>query len=69
MLVLPKELEITDLSMLAACDQRETCPVPGKSGRFAMLRGLRRLFRDGIIIPRLPIVGEESGEDCSASVE
>lgn len=43
--------------------------LPGDSGKFAVLREGKRPFRHGMVTPREPMIGEESGEDCSARVE
>ena len=70
MLILPTELDMAGLSVFAIVDQRELVTLIGESGAwdvFGVL--LKRPFLGGIIIPRPPIIGEESGEDCSASVE
>lgn len=70
MLTLPTELDMAGLSEFAIVDQREFAMLLGESGTCDTLRVLfKRPFLGGIIIPRPPIVGEESGEDCSANVE
>ena len=70
MLTLPTELDMAGLSEFAIVDQRELATLLGESGTYDTLRVLlKRPFLGGIIIPRPPIVGEESGEDCSAKVE
>lgn len=69
MLTLPKELEIADLSALGICDQSELDIFPGESGIFILFEELKIFFRVGIVKPRLPIIGEESGDDFSARVE
>lgn len=51
------------------CDHMELDELPGESGKFVVLREGKSPFRDGIAMPREPIIGEESGEDCSARVE
>ena len=51
------------------CDHIELEELPGESGKLAVFRGGKRPFRDGIVTPREPMIGEESGEDCSARVE
>ena len=43
--------------------------VPGESGKLVELRELKSPFRAGMDTPRELIIGEESGEDCSARVE
>lgn len=68
MFALPTELDIADFSVVAMVDQSEFGMLPGESGILAMLRGLKRPLR-GIIMPRPPIMGDESGDDCSARVE
>ena len=68
MLELPTELERPDFSVNPAVDQSE---LPRDSGifMFELLGGLNRFFLGGIIIPpRVPTVGDESGDD-SARVE
>jgi len=67
---LPKELETVILSAFAIVDHKELLlfpadsdnppPPPPKCVPF---------FRFGIFIARPDIVGEESGDDCSANVE
>ncbi len=70
MLTLPTELDMAGLSGFAMVDHREFATLPGESGTCEMfIVLLKRAFRGGIIMPRPPIIGEESGEDCSANVE
>lgn len=51
------------------CDHMELDELPGESGKFEVLREGKRPFRDGMVMLREPMIGEESGEDCSARVE
>jgi len=66
MLRLPIEPDTATLSVFATVDQSELEMLTGDSSR---LDGLERPFRGGIIMPFPPMVGEESGDDCSANVE
>lgn len=66
MLMLPIELDTAALSVFAIVDHSELDMLAGDSSK---LDELERPFRGGIIMPLPPMVGEESGEDCSARVE
>jgi hypothetical protein len=65
MLQLPTELEAAVLSPLPAAAHAEVACMFGES----ITSDMERRFRDGIIMPFWVIVGDESGEDCSARVE
>jgi hypothetical protein len=69
MLMLPMELDIGALSGGGMCDHSELCALPRESEKVAEPKGLKMPFRVGMVMPREPMVGEESGEDCSARVE
>ncbi len=66
MFMLPIELDTGALSAFAIVDQSELDVLTGESSR---LGALESPFRGGIVMPLPPSVGDESGEDCSASVE
>ena len=66
-LELPTELDRPVLSAFAIVDQSEFGTLFGDSGTLGLLGGLKRPLR-GIIQPRDPTMGEDSGDD-SASVE
>ena len=69
MFTLPTELDTPVLSTFPIVDQSEYGKLPGESGATDALDALWSPFRGGIITPLPPITGDESGEDCSASVE
>ena len=60
---------MTDFSVPAIVDHSEFGTLPGELGLVAMFKGLRRALRGIVIPPRWPMMGDESGDDCSASVE
>lgn len=64
--MLPIELDTGALSVFAIVDHSELDTLIGESNR---LDELERPFRGGIIMPLPPMVGDESGDDCSAKVE
>lgn len=64
--MLPTELDTAVLSALAVVDHSEFGRLTGES---SILDELESPFRGGIMMPLPLIVGEESGDDCSASVE
>ena len=67
-LTLPTELEIAVLSTCPMVDHKECATLVGELGTLGRLPfGI--LFRGGIIIALPDITGDESDEDCSASVE
>ncbi|KAK4999466.1 hypothetical protein LTR60_007581, partial [Cryomyces antarcticus] len=65
MLTLPTELETPVLSMFGRAGQATVDPKFGESSIMEFIEA----FREGIIMPFCVIVGEESGDDCSAMVE
>lgn len=65
MFMLPSELDTTLLSVWCMPGQRVWSLLCGES----RAKEVRLLRRWGIIMPFWVIVGEESGEDCSARVE
>ena len=71
MLELATELESPVFSVVASVVHSEFVLIDGDSGLYRWFGGLKRpLPRGGIMMPRLPpTVGEDSGDDCSASVE
>ncbi len=69
-LELPTELDIPIFSAFAMVDQCEEGVLPGDSGTLEKPGGLKRFLRAGKFMPRRPpTVGDDSGDDCSASVE
>lgn len=62
---LPTEEDMADRSGLPMLGQLELGPRPGESSIIEPTEALR----DGIIMPLCVIIGEESGDDCSARVE
>ena len=67
-LILPAELDIPCLSGFPIVDHNEFAVLPGEPGTLEPLP-FGMLFRGGIIMPLPEMTGDESGEDCSASVE
>lgn len=67
MLTLPTELETVDRSLRLICGQVVPGPKLGESSIMELIEA----FLEGMpmVIPLWVMMGEESGEDCSAKVE